>query len=940
MGKSFSTRDRAVTDLVDGRSERKVLEKTVTRIGDNGGKRSIVIVPPPMNRKVPSICTHDLKQKDQDHIDAWKVLKRNIAGRDSTKFNVPKQEYFTHKKLIEKYPNESWIGKRCFIIGGGPSLIGFDFKQLDGELTIAVNRAFEYLDPSILFFMDNETYYQDVLNGTFGDEAADKFMTSQCMKISLNIYGVDYGHGVYSIPLSKTMHLTSDIKEGLYHGGNSGFAALNLAIVLGAKKIYLLGFDMKGDGSGKQVHFHSGYRQKQSDKVYKVFNRSFVDASPRIRALGVDVINLNPDSDLKCFEFGRFKDIDPKPGYDYHKAFDSKKVIPVKHRTAYFDGAMGIGDNFYQRPVIADMAKSYKTVYLTTAAPEIYWDIPNVKFVRPKNINLRTQKKHVLTLSKATWSDKPKNADTIRWDRVGPTSMSSPYNRIQTKYIELENKEDFDFSFPVKNEWIKAAEKIISDLPLKGKKLCIVRRPTIRKEWPCKSRNPKIEYYQLLMDKYKKEYFFLSIADIKDKHEWFSGSLKGIDGSFDKGELPLTTLLGLIKLADMTITYPCLFMIAAIAMRAKCFTIFGGIASPEHILRRNLGLYNFAYAAPDPACNCSNPIHRCNKNISRTDILEKFAELKVRPNYLKTVTIGTPPGFGDSYWVMTKMESFKERHGIDKLRVLVHRDPKHYYTANYLELVPFIDEVEGKPDTFHIGQFYRDKNRRNLDEPGFMETNTQGVDYLIDAGARMWIKDEKLIDIMPEYETNYNIPINLPESAIDFADLLKKKNDGKLVLFYTSSLGNNRNWNKGDFKVRDWMSLMEKYHEHSGVRPMAIGAEWDRDYFKELKRLDKNDIIQDYVGHIPIHQTISLIKRANILLGFACGIPMFGVYNKIPTVILWAIRGISSHGHFNPPFQYSWTPPGTKESGLYFPVAYNSKEATPGWIFNKTKRFL
>lgn len=918
----ITTQSKAVDRIVERSGRNKKIDP-----GDNGSKPVVI-------KTVEEI------KKDVQIIKAWDSIKRVSKTTREKKFAPPPQDYYTHKKLIEKYPNESWIGKRCFIIGGGPSLIGFNFKQLDGELTIAINRAFEYIDPSILFFMDSETFYKDVLIGFFGDEARDKFMSSRALKIALNLYGFNYEHQTFSIPHASEKRFTTDLKDGLYHGGNSGFAALNLAIVLKANPIYLLGFDMKGNGDGKQANFHSGYRNKQGDRIYPAFKHAFETAAPRIKDLGIKVINLNPDSDLKCFDFGDIKKLDPKPGYDYHKAFDSKYIIPLKNKVAYFDGAMGLGDNFYQRPVIKDILKSYKTVYLTTAFPEVYWDFPNMKFVRPEGLNLRTQKKHVKGLDRAMWSDKPKNADVIKWAQVGPTANHAPYNRIQTKYIELEDREDFDFTFPVRNEWIKAAEKVIADLPLNGKKLCIIRRPTIRREWPCSARNPKIEYYQLLINEYKDEYFFISIADIEKKEEWFSGSLKGIDKGFDKGELPLTTILALIKIAAMTITYPCLFMIAAIATQAKCFCIFGGVASPDNILRKNFGLRNFSHVAPDPFCNCNMPAHKCNKEIPEKEVLEKFKELKDRPRAIKTITIGTPPGFGDSYWVMTKMESFKERHAIDKLKVLVHRDPIHFYTANYLELIPFIDEVVGKPDTFNIGHFYRDKSGKNLKEPGFMARNTQDVDYLIDVGARMWIKGEHLLDILPEYETNYNLPMNIPESSIDFARAVKQANDGKVVLFYTSSWGNNRNWNKNDFSIKDWMSLLNKYHDHSGVRPIAIGAEWDRDYISSLKELDERNIIQDLVGRIPIHQTISLIKEASLVLGFACGIPMFGVYNKVPTVIFWAINGVSSHGHFNPPFRYSWTPPGTKESGLYIPIAYKSKEGTPSQVFERTKEFL
>ena len=891
-------------------------------------------IPAFFQQKRPAVRTEDPKEKakNDEILKNWEAI-RNATAEARKNRDFPQQHYFTHFKLLEKYPNETWTGKRCFIIGGGPSLKNFDFSVLERENTIAINRAYEHMDPSIIFFTDNDTFYKKVLSNKFGVEARDKFINTRALKIALNIGNYNYDHGTYSVPLSKAPFLTTHLKDGLFDGGNSGFAALNLAICLEANPIYLLGFDMAGTGDGKQAWWHDGYEEVGSDKAYTAFIKYFEDAAKEIQRSGSQVINLNRKSHLKCFNFGDIKDIQDLKKYQDVPAFDTNKIIKYAHEDLYFDGAMGLGDNLFQRPVIKDLAGSYKTVYLTTALPEAYWDIPNVKFVRPgeKQLRLRTQEKLVSKTPKRTWSNPPKKTDTILWGHVGPSGFWD----IKTKYTELENKEDFDFTFPLKREWVEAAHELLNGLHTEGKKVCIVRRPTIRKEWPCPARNPKPEYYQLLIDTYKNDYYFVGLADIEKGQEWFDGDITGIDKEFNKGEIPITTIFGLLKIADMTITYPSLFMISAIAVRGKCFTIFGGIAAPEQVLRKNLGYKNFGYVAPEPACACGDMQHDCKKDILHARILERFEELHKRPKYTKIVTVGTPPGIGDSYWVLTKLQSFVEKNAIDTLRVAVHRDPIHYYTAEFLKKVKFIDHVIETPDTFKIHQFYIDTKN-----PGVMARNTQNVDYLIDAGAKMWINGDHLEDILPEYETNYDIPIDIPQSALDFADGIKRKNGGKMILFYTSSLGNNGNWNPGDWTIKNWFDYLELLHKHTGARPIAIGAEWDQDYTAALKQLDKKNIIQDYTGSITILQTLALIKQARLVSGFASGIPIFAVYNKIPTVMFWAIRKISKNGHFDPAFQYTWTPKGTKESGLYFPVAYGAKDTTPKGIFERIKDLI
>lgn len=92
------------------------------------------------------------------------------------------------------------------------------------------------------------------------------------------------------------------LTEGVGCGGNSGFAALNLADILGAETVYLLGFDMRGE-NGRTANFHDGYAEKPaSDAVYYRFLEAFRWAASQVRAKVV-VLEVEPgDSRLDCFE--------------------------------------------------------------------------------------------------------------------------------------------------------------------------------------------------------------------------------------------------------------------------------------------------------------------------------------------------------------------------------------------------------------------------------------------------------------------------------------------------------------------------------------------------------------------------------------------------------------------------------------------------------------
>lgn len=202
----------------------------------------------------------------------------------------------------------AWAGQRCFIIGGGESLRDFDFSKLKGELVIGVNRAYERVDCTIMFATDAQ-YHKWITKGEMGDEAKRRFEEFKGYKVWLDSQRYSY-KGVHCLTGLNGEGLSFSMKAGLKHGGNSGYGALNLAVCLGGNPIYLLGFDMKGKG-GKQSWWHDGYPKTQGESVYKKFKTYFESVAPILKEKGVRVVNLNPDSAMTCFEFGKFEDIEP-----------------------------------------------------------------------------------------------------------------------------------------------------------------------------------------------------------------------------------------------------------------------------------------------------------------------------------------------------------------------------------------------------------------------------------------------------------------------------------------------------------------------------------------------------------------------------------------------------------------------------------------------------
>ena len=219
------------------------------------------------------------------------------------KRRVYESDKSSNRLLQDILPDNSWKGKPCFIVGGGPSLREFPFHRLKGHRTIGVNLAFTKFDPTISFSMDSR-FLKWMESEAYGKETTRKFERLESYRVQLMTYQANFPPIVYVVPV---FHNYSDghwafprtMKEGIGHGNNSGYAALNLAVCLGANPIFLLGFDMKHDGP--KTHWHTGHPLPQTKEHLATFPKYFEHAARKATAMKIKIINLNWESGITCF---------------------------------------------------------------------------------------------------------------------------------------------------------------------------------------------------------------------------------------------------------------------------------------------------------------------------------------------------------------------------------------------------------------------------------------------------------------------------------------------------------------------------------------------------------------------------------------------------------------------------------------------------------------
>lgn len=194
-------------------------------------------------------------------------------------------------------PSRIWEGRQVVLIGGGPSLASFDFARLGGKSVIGCNDAFR-LGPALVPFC------------IFGDQSwweRNKWELEQYAQAGGKVFTCSASPAVHSYKLDWLQVLQRE-KQGLHEGNgvgwnaSTGAAAINLALNLGGREIFLLGYDLGKQGT--KTHWHSHARRDTQEEVYLRFCAGFehiVRALPKF-APNCRVVNVsNGSSRLRCF---------------------------------------------------------------------------------------------------------------------------------------------------------------------------------------------------------------------------------------------------------------------------------------------------------------------------------------------------------------------------------------------------------------------------------------------------------------------------------------------------------------------------------------------------------------------------------------------------------------------------------------------------------------
>lgn len=302
-------------------------------------------------------------------------------------------------------------------------------------------------------------------------------------------------------------------------------------------------------------------------------------------------------------------------------------------------------------------------------------------------------------------------------------------------------------------------------------------------------------------------------------------------------------------------------------------------------------------------------------------------------NNKKIISVGVPPGLGDIHWVLTKLESFKKKNSIDFLKVVVYEDSHHNNSADFLRMIPFIDEVKSVDKELPFDFVKPDYRRKHFKQ------NCGNVDYLIEFNTPLEMGN-RIERVLPEYAIDFNYSINLDSASDKYAKKLKERIGGKLVLMYSSSNAMNNAWTGGKWSQSDWVRVANLIKENTGCQVVLIGKQWDKDNSEGIKQFDINNSLYDLVGETTINQALALINNACAFVGFPSGLTILSTKFNTPVVMFWSIKNVTPNGVFNSFFQTCWVDKRVLSAGTYLSFMFGDASTTPKKVFQAIERFL
>jgi uncharacterized Rossmann fold enzyme len=202
-----------------------------------------------------------------------------------------------------------WTGT-AYIIGGGPSLKDVDLTLLHDKHVIGVNDAYLLGDWVDFTFFGDFAWWDLNREGKYIHKGITRKYSGIVVTNAPGAHAAMINQQEPAIKTVKRNNRTgiSTDPNMLCWNLSSGACAVNLAYLLGVRRVVLVGFDMKLASSG-QSNWHVNLKDKPNEKSYIRFMKAFDTIAPIAKKLGFEILNANMDSAMTAFPKVELKNV-------------------------------------------------------------------------------------------------------------------------------------------------------------------------------------------------------------------------------------------------------------------------------------------------------------------------------------------------------------------------------------------------------------------------------------------------------------------------------------------------------------------------------------------------------------------------------------------------------------------------------------------------------
>lgn len=221
---------------------------------------------------------------------------------------------------------------------------------------------------------------------------------------------------------------------------------------------------------------------------------------------------------------------------------------------------------------------------------------------------------------------------------------------------------------------------------------------------------------------------------------------------------------------------------------------------------------------------------------------------------MNTLKVAVPPGVGDVYWCLTKLQALRTSLEADRVELLVQKSSLPRALA-WAELCPLVDASS---------EFKFYPSERVL--KGGFATNVHSAHMVLWPNAVV-DRGEKLETWLPQYAYDDRVQIN--------TEITRPAGD---VVVFPAHEGIQSAWFSSQ-PPQFWPRLIAKLEALFGQRVTMIGSEWDKSHCDGMA-----GSVDYLVGQTSLAQVAGILERARVVVGVASGMTILANRFRTPCV--------------------------------------------------------